>query len=163
MRHAVPPGASSLFGQAESAALAGPVIDTTADVLVVDHDFAAAGEIVRVFLQAKQVNRAELSARDLTLQIRAVGDRIRPPKIYPITGPESASRASVLELYPDVDAKYKIRAVGRSGSRVATRLQLIRDVRPSNRRLAVLGKPGWGSASSSPVAGTAASFRAPVT
>lgn len=44
---------SSLFGQAEPAALAGPVIDTTAAVLVVDHDFAAAGEIVRIFLQAK--------------------------------------------------------------------------------------------------------------
>ncbi len=136
--------ASALWAQAESASLAGPVIDTTADVLVLDHDFAVAGEIVRIFLQSKQVYRAELSAPDLTLQIRAVGDRIRPPRIYLITGPESASQASVLELYPDVDAEYEISAIGRSGSRVATRLQLIRDVTASHRRMAVLGKPGWG-------------------
>jgi hypothetical protein len=135
--------ASSLLAQAESASLAGPVIDTTADVLVLDHDFAAAGEIVRIFLQSKQVYRAELSAPDLTLQIRAVGGRSRPPRVYPITGPESASQASVLELYPDVDAEYEIRAVAQSGSGVATRLQLIRDVTASHRRMAVLGKPGW--------------------
>src|SRR5437867_1878407 len=115
--------ASSLFAQAESASSATPVIDTTADVLVLDHDFAVAGEIVRIFLQSKQVYRAELSAPDLTLEIRAVGGRIRPPRLYPITGPESASQASVLELYPDVDAEYEIRAVGQSGLGVATRLQ----------------------------------------
>jgi hypothetical protein len=137
--------ASSLLAQAESASLAVPVIDTTADVLVLDHDFAVAGEMVRIFLQSKQVYRVELSAPDLTLQIRAVGDRIRPPRIYPITGPESASQASVLELYPDVDAEYEIRAVGQSGLGVATRLQLIRDVTASHRRIAVLGKAGWGT------------------
>jgi hypothetical protein len=136
--------AKPLFAQAESAVMAAPIIDTTADVLVLDHDFAVEGEMVRIFLQSKQVYRAELSAPDLMLQIRAVGDRIRPPRIYPITGPESASRASVLELYPDVDAEYEIRAVERSGARVATRLQLIRDVAASHRRMAVLGKPGWG-------------------
>jgi hypothetical protein len=135
--------ASSLFAQAQSAALAGPIIDTTADVLVLDHDFAVAGEIVRIFLQADQVYRAELSAPDLTLQVRALGDRIRAPRVYPITGAESASGASVLELYPDVDAEYEIRAVAQNGLGVATRLQLIRDVTASHRRAAVLSKHGW--------------------
>jgi hypothetical protein len=135
---------TSPSAQAQSASLAGPVLDSTVDVLVLDHDFAVAGEMVRIFLQSKQVYRAELSAPDLTLQIRAVGDRIRPPRIYSITGSESASQASVLELYPDVDAEYEIRAVGRSGTGIATRLQLIRDVTASHRRMAVLGKPGWG-------------------
>jgi hypothetical protein len=135
--------ARSLSAQAEAALSTGPVIDTTADVLVLDYDFAAAGEFVRIFLQSKQVYRAELSAPDLTLQIRAVGGRIRAPRVYPITGSESASRASVVELYPDVDAEYEVRAVAPSGTGVATRLRLIRDVTASHRRMAVLGKRGW--------------------
>jgi hypothetical protein len=137
--------ASSLLAQTESASTAGPSVDSTADMLVLDHDFtSAAGEVVRVFLQSKQVYRAELASPDLTLQIRAVGGRIRPPRIYPITGPESASQASVAELYPDVDAEYELRAIGQSGAGVVTRLRLVRDVSASRRRMAVLGKPGWG-------------------
>jgi hypothetical protein len=135
--------ARPLFAQAESASQARPAIDTTADVLVLDHDFAATGEVVRIFLQSKQVYRAELSSPDLTLQIRAVGGRIRAPRVYPITGPESASQASVVELYPDVDAEYEIRTVAQNGLGVATRLRLIRDVSASHRRVALLGKPGW--------------------
>ena len=42
----------------------------SADVLVIDHDFAALGELVRLFLQDKQVYRAELSTIDVTLQLR---------------------------------------------------------------------------------------------
>ena len=57
--------ARSLSAQAEAALSTGPAIDTTADVLVLDYDFAAAGEFVRIFLQSKQVYRAELSAPDL--------------------------------------------------------------------------------------------------
>ncbi|HEY7636668.1 MAG TPA: hypothetical protein VH763_14055 [Gemmatimonadales bacterium] len=136
--------AKPLSAQAESALEARPAPDTTGDVLVMDHDFAAPGEIVRVFLQSRQVYRAELSAPDLLLQIRAVGGQIRPPRVYPITGPESASQASVLELYPDVDGEYEIHAVGANGTGIATRMRLIRDVSASHRRMAVLGKPGWG-------------------
>lgn len=119
--------------------------DTSADVLVLDYDFASGGgEYARVPLEAGQVYRGELNSSDVSLVIRAVGGRIRAPRVYPVLGPDSPSGASVVELYPDHDAVYEIRPVADGGGGVATRLRLFRDVRASQRRLAVLSKPAWG-------------------
>jgi hypothetical protein len=120
-------------------------VDTTADVLVLDHDFTGgAEEFARVFLESRQVYRGELSSADVTLQIRSLGGRIAAPRVYPVLGPESSSEASVVELYPDIDGVYEIRTVTGSGSGVATRLRLYRDISASHRRMAALAKPGWG-------------------
>ena len=68
--------ASPLGAQDVPGASSRPEADT-ADVLVLDHDFATGGgEFVRVFLESRQVYRAELSTSDVTLQIRAIGGRI---------------------------------------------------------------------------------------
>ena len=132
-----------LFGQGEPAA-SSQAVDTTADVLVLDHDYASgAQEYARVFLESGQVYRGELSSPDVTLLIRSLGDRIRPPRVYPILGPASSSGASVVELYPDVDGVYEIRPATTEVSGVATRLRLYRDVKESHRRTALIDKPGW--------------------
>jgi hypothetical protein len=134
--------AGPLLAQNDVRATPATPVDTMADVLVLDQDYTGA-EYVRVFLESGQVYRAELSSRDITLQIRAVGDRIRAPRPYPILGPESASEASVVELYPDRDGEYEIRAIALNGVAVSTHLRLYRDVAESHRRLAVMNKPGW--------------------
>lgn len=132
-----------LFGQGQPAA-SSQAVDTTADVLVLDHDYASgAQEYARVFLESGQVYRGELSSPDVTLLIRSLGGRIRAPRVYPILGPESSSGSSVVELYPDVDGLYEIRPTAAQGSGVATRLRLYRDVRESHRRTALINKPGW--------------------
>lgn len=120
--------------------------DTSADVLVLDYDFTSGGggEYARVFLEARQVYRAELNSSDASLVIRAVGGRIRAPRVYPVLGPDSPSEASVVELYPDHDAVYEIRPVADGSGGIATRLRVYRDVRASHRRMAVLSKPAWG-------------------
>ena len=134
-----------LAAQEEPAAPAAPPIDTTADVLVLDHDFASgAEEFARVFLESGQVYRGELNSADVTLEIRSLGGRIAAPRVYPLLGPESSSEASVVELYPDHDLIYEIRPVTGRGSGIGTRLRLYRDVRASHRRAAVLARPGWG-------------------
>ncbi len=90
-----------------------------------------------------------MSSSDLTLEIRSVGGRIRAPRVYSILGPEwalapeSASESSVVELYPDVDGEYEIRAIALSGGGVAPHLRLYRDAEESHRRVAVINKPGW--------------------
>jgi hypothetical protein len=134
----------SLFAQGERTAAQRQAIDTTADALVLDYDYATgAQEYARVFLESGQVYRAELSSPDVTFVIRSVGNRIRAPRVYPILGPESSSGASVVELYPDTDGLYEIRTSSANGSGVATRLRLYRDIRESHRRTALLNKPGW--------------------
>jgi hypothetical protein len=135
--------ASPLGAQDVPGASSRPEADT-ADVLVLDHDFATGGgEFVRVFLESRQVYRAELSTADVTLQIRAIGGKIRAPRVYAMLGSESSSGVSEVELYPDVDGQYEVRPVTGAGSGVGTRLRLFRDVRESHRRIAVLDKPGW--------------------
>ncbi|HET6778649.1 MAG TPA: hypothetical protein VFH26_07150 [Gemmatimonadales bacterium] len=115
----------------------------TADVLVVDHDFAALGELVRVFLRDKQVYRAELSSEDVHLTFRARTPSTRPPRIYPISNALSPSGGSVYEVYPDADGEYEIWPVSLQGSRLSTRVRLYRDVRESSRRMAMVNRPGW--------------------
>ena len=133
-----------LLAQNEAAAPQSTPVDTMADVLVLDQHYSTgAGEYVRVFLERGQVYRGELSSPDVTLAIRAVGGRIRAPRVYPILGPESSSEASVVELYPDADGVYEIRAVGARGGAIATHLRLYRDVRESHRRVALRDKPEW--------------------
>ena len=44
--------------------------EEASDILLVDHDFVGINEIVRVFLQAKQVYRAELNSPDVTVALR---------------------------------------------------------------------------------------------
>lgn len=135
----------TLAAQDAPPAPAAPALDTTADVLVLDRDFTSgAQEFARVFLERGQVYRGELNSADVTLQIRSLGGRIAAPRVYPLLGPESSSEASVVELYPDVDGVYEIRTVTGTGSGVAARLRLYRDVRESHRRMAVLARPGWG-------------------
>jgi hypothetical protein len=68
---------------------------------------------------------------------------VKLPRVYPVTDAESPSGSSVLELYPEEDGEYELRPVARSGEGVATRLRLYRDVRASQRRVAILDKPGW--------------------
>ena len=114
-----------------------------ADVLVVDHDFGALGEQVRLFLQDKQVYRAELSSEDVTLVIRAKTRPMPEARVYPVTNELSPSGGSVFEIYPDRDGEYEIWAVSLQGSRLSTRLRLYRDVKESRRRMATANKPGW--------------------
>ncbi len=115
----------------------------TADVLVVDHDFAALGEQVRIFLQAKQVYRAELSSEDVTLIIKARTRGIPQARLYPISNELSPSGGSVYEIYPDRDGEYDVWAASLQGSRLSTRLRIYRDVHESRRRVATANKPGW--------------------
>ena len=115
----------------------------TADVLMVDHDFGALGEQVRLFLQAKQVYRAELSSEDVTLVIRARTRGIPQARVYPVSSELSPSGGSVFEIYPDRDGEYEIWGVVLQGSRLSTRLRIYRDVHESRRRLATANKPGW--------------------
>jgi hypothetical protein len=136
--------AGPLLAQDEAPASQATPVDTMADVLVLDQHYSAgAGELARVFLESGQVYRGELSSPEVTLAIRAVGGRIRAPRVYPILGPESSSEASVVELYPDADGIYEIRAVGARGGAIATHLRLYRDIRESHRRVALVNKPGW--------------------
>jgi hypothetical protein len=118
-------------------------IPDTADVLVVDHDFGAPGERVPLFLQARQVYRAELSSEDATLVIRAKTRGIPQARVYPVSNALSPSGGSVFEIYPDRDGEYEILPVGLQGSRLSTRLRIYRDVRESRRRVATANKPGW--------------------
>ena len=119
-------------------------VDTNADVLVLDHDFSAGGvEVIRVFLESRQVYRAELSTPDVTLRVRTLGGRGKQPRVYPFLNADSPSGASIVEVYPDADGDYEIRPIGSSGSGISTRLRLYRDVRASHRRIAVLDNPGW--------------------
>jgi hypothetical protein len=119
----------------------------SANVLVLDHDFSAAGEFVRVFLQDGQVYRAELSSPDMTLQIRGLVEGVvRPtqlPRIYPFLRSDTPSGTSIVEIYPEVDAEYEIRSIALGGSGVATRLRLYRDIHASGRRHKVRNTPGW--------------------
>lgn len=119
----------------------------SSDVLVLDHNFSALGEPVRVFLQSGQVYRAELSSPDVILQIRGlVQGVVRPtqvPRIYPFLQAETPSGTSIAEIHPEIDADYEIRAVVLGGSSFATRLRLYRDVRASARRHRVREKSGW--------------------
>jgi hypothetical protein len=123
-----------------------PTADST-DVLVLDHNFSALGEPVRVFLQGGQVYRAELSSPDVILQIRGlVQGVVRPtqlPRIYPFLSSETPSGTSIAEIYPEIDADYEIRAVVLGGRSFATRLRLYRDIRASARRHRVRQKSGW--------------------
>jgi hypothetical protein len=115
----------------------------SADVLVVDHDFTGPHEFVRVFLQAGQVYRAELSSPDLTLEIRGLVRTTQLPRIYSFLPTDTPSGSSFVELYPQVDAEYEIRSVAIAGSAVATRMRLYRDVKASRRRYIVRHTPGW--------------------
>jgi hypothetical protein len=125
-----------------------PAADTaaadSADALVLDHDFVAGvGELVRIFLQGKQVYRAELTTPDVTIGIRVPLGGAKPPRVYPVTDSYSPSGGSVFEIYPEEDAEYEIRpAFARQGG-VTTRMRLYRDVRASRRRMAILDEPGW--------------------
>jgi hypothetical protein len=113
------------------------------DVLVLDHDFTAVDEIVRIFLTDGQVYRAELSSEDVTLQLRSRFSGMRIPRIYPISDSRSPSGSSVVEIYPDQDGEYEIRPVSIQGSRISTRLRIYRDITESRRRMATVSKPGW--------------------
>jgi hypothetical protein len=119
-----------------------PAQGDSVDALVLDHDFTGSPEFVRLFLQAKQVYRAELSSPDVTLEIRTPISRLQPPRVYPIFAP-GGSGMSVVELYPDADGEYELRPIGMEQGGVATRLRLFRDAAESRRRVAMASKPGW--------------------
>jgi hypothetical protein len=120
----------------------GPPADS-ADVLILDHDFTSTTEFVRVFLQEGQVYRGELSTPDLTLQIWPVIRNFQVPRIYPFLSTDTPSGMSIVEVYPQRDAEYEIRAVAYDGNRASTRLRLYRDIKASRRRELVRNKPGW--------------------
>src|SRR5688572_28642554 len=129
--------ASPLAAQHDSSA-ARPASDT-ADALVLDHDFiAGVGEFVRVFLQGKQVYRAELSTPDVTLGIGSPLRRVQLPRVYPLTDSHTPSGSSVVEIYPETDGEYELRPIDARGGGVATRLRLYHDVRASRRRVAII-------------------------
>ena len=117
-----------------------PSQDST-DVLVLDHDFTG-GEVVHVFLNDKQVYRAELSSPDVTLMVRARFSGMKALRAYPIST-AGASGGSTYEIYPDQDGEYEIRPVSIQGSRISTRLRLYRDAGESRRRMTVVRKQGW--------------------
>lgn len=137
---------SPLRAQADQAGTDRSPTDSS-NVLVLDHDFSVPGEYVRVFLQKGQVYRAELNSPAVTLQIRGVVHGVvRPtqlPRIYPFLRSDSPSGTSIVEIYPEVDADYEIRAVLVDGAELATRLRLYRDIRASARRSHVRNTPGW--------------------
>jgi hypothetical protein len=135
--------AARLTAQTDAAARPGPVADS-ADVLVVDHEFTSGvGEFVRVFLQAAQVYRAELSTEDVTLELRSVRGQVQPPGVYPLLASQAPSGGSVVELYPKVDGEYELRPIGTSPGGISTRLRLYRDIEESRRRQRVIDQPGW--------------------
>jgi hypothetical protein len=113
------------------------------DALVVDHDFTGGFEFVRVFLQAGQVYRAELSSTDVSLEIKTPGRAIQLPRFYTYLPSDTPSGSSIVEIHPEVDTEYEIRPTGIANSRVGTRLRLYRDVRASRRRQYVKNNPGW--------------------
>jgi hypothetical protein len=115
----------------------------SADVLVLDHDFTGPNELVRVFLQNGQVYRAELSSTDVTLQISGLIRTTQLPRIYPYLPSDTPSGTSIVEIHPQVDGEYDVRSVASSGSAIATRMRLYRDVRASRRRFIVRNTPGW--------------------
>jgi hypothetical protein len=115
----------------------------SADVLVLDHDFSGMGEMVRIFLQAGQVYRAELGSPDAVLQIRGVERTIRPPQVYRFLLSQTPSGSTFLEIYPDKDAEYEVLLVGLSGSLLPARFRLYRDVGASARRQYVRANRGW--------------------
>ena len=126
--------------------LPGQTVTQTADssdVLVLDHDFGTVGELVRLFLNDKQVYRAEVSSQDVTLELRPRIAGMRVPRVYPISDLRSPSGSSVLEIYPDQDGEYEIRPVSLQGSQLSTRLRLYRDVSESRRRMAIVDQPRW--------------------
>jgi hypothetical protein len=124
-------------------AQAKPESADSTDVLLLDHDFSAGDELVRIFLVDGQVYRAELSSVDATLQLRPRFSGRRVPRVYPISDSRSPSGSSVVEIYPDEDGEYEIRAVTIQGSRLSTRLRIYRDVSESRRRVATRNNPGW--------------------
>ena len=115
----------------------------SADVLVLDHDFSGLGETVRVFLQDRQVYRAELNASDVVLEIRGVLRSIRPPQVYPFLFSQTPSGTTLLEIHPEEDAVYEIRLIVIAGNMLPARLRLYRDVDASARRLNVLASRPW--------------------
>jgi len=119
-----------------------PAQRDSVDALVLDHDFTGSPEFVRVFLQGKQVYRAELSSVDVTLEIRTPIRRLQPPRVYPIFA-RSGSGMSVVEIYPEAGGEYELRPIGMEHGGVATHLRLFHDAAESQRRVAVLSKPGW--------------------
>lgn len=120
-----------------------PEAADSADVLVLDHDFTAADEIVRIFLTDGEVYRAELSSEDVTLLLRSRHSGMPIPRIYPISDFRSPSGSSVVEIYPDRDGEYEIRPISLQGSRISTRIRIYRDIRGSRRRMAAASKSGW--------------------
>jgi hypothetical protein len=113
------------------------------DVLVLDHDFTASPEILRVFLQRGQVYRAELSSPDITLVIVGVVRSTPVPRTYPYLATDTPSGMSITEIHPLADAEYEIRAVELKGAGAGTRLRLYRDLRASRRQQKVRETPGW--------------------
>jgi hypothetical protein len=113
------------------------------DVLVLDYDYTSPSQFARVFLQSGQVYRAELSSSDLTLQIRSLIRNAQLPRIYPFLPTDTPSGLSIVEVYPQVDGEYEIRAVGSAGSAAVTRMRLYRDLKASRRRQLVRNQPGW--------------------
>jgi hypothetical protein len=80
-------------------AQAHPAVPDSADILIVDHEFSAGvGEFTRVFLQAAQVYRAELTTEDVTLELRSVGRQVRLPRVYPLVASQSPSGGSIVVL-----------------------------------------------------------------
>ena len=112
----------------------------SADVLLVDQDLTGRGEFVRVFLERRQVYRAELSSSQVSLSITAYPSG--PPAFF--AREEAASRASgttVFSIYPRADQEHEIRVLGQGAP--AVRLRLYRDLSASRRRARVLDEPGW--------------------
>jgi hypothetical protein len=115
----------------------------SSDALVLDHDFTSGEEFIRLFLQAGQVYRAELSSPDATLEIRGSIRSTQLPRIYVFLPSSTPSGTSILEVYPQVDLEYEIRVVSFNGSRLPTRMRLYRDVAASARRLYTRTHRGW--------------------
>lgn len=126
-----------LYGQSDASP------SDTADVLIVDHDFAGLGEWVRVFLQEGLVYRAELNSPDARLEIRGAIRNTVPVRVYPRLASATPSGSTILELHPAQDAEYEIRSVALGSARLGTRLRLYRDVSASERRQVVRAGSGW--------------------
>ena len=113
------------------------------DVLILDHDFTARDEFVRVFLQDGQVYRAELGSPDMTLEIRTRVRTKQLPRLYVFLAASTPSGTSIVEVYPEADLEYEIRTVSLTGSPGPTRLRLYRDIGASERRQYVRNTRSW--------------------
>lgn len=110
----------------------------SSDVLVGEYELTTSGEFVRIYLEKGQVYRVEFTARTGNLQIRPRRSSEQPALPLTIEDIPRASGTQALEIAPRQDGEYDFRVTGTSG--VGARLQVFREIKPSERWQRISGK-----------------------